>query len=656
MSKVFWRWTKDEVTSENSELIIEGEISSTSWFGDEATPAQLREELAAHSGDLTVHINSPGGDCFAGVAMFNALKKHKGSVTVVVDSLAASIASIIMMAGDKIVVAEGGMVYIHKPWTMVVGNSEEMREAADMLEKLAGNLVDIYVNRTGKSKEEVLALLDGDGTWFTGAEAVEAGFADEYEGDKVSLSSTINNVLKLAQPVNAAVMQPAMSLKSILDAKNEVEEANDSTTTPPTDEAVEQAVEVEPPVETDTTDDKTEVEEAETTTEVEVTESTEEQTNAVETKEINAMSKEIAESQVLEPKAQAAVDTTPKVDAKAWFKSKASVVALTEALAENAGKAFNSEEVQAAYKAAQVKAGITDPSVFTLPEPLVTAIEDAVKSGEIYSRMNHSGLDIFKAVWDDTDANTDTSRAGGFNGLWEDGSSNIDRTKEEQILDFEKRVIRAQYIYKYLVLGKETVRENRSTGALVRFVLNELPVRIIRELERAAIIGDGRQVGSKRKITSFVSVKADATAGNAFASTYTRPAGVSLAEAVRRAAAQIDADGEVVLIAKKGFAVDAQFERDNSGDLLFPIGTSAAAVLGVSTIIEPTWFTDATDADNDAYLVVLGKYMTVGDNSIEAFTNFKLETNENEFLQEIYKGGALAAVNSAVAISAEAAS
>lgn len=321
------------------------------------------------------------------------------------------------------------------------------------------------------------------------------------------------------------------------------------------------------------------------------------------------------------------------------------------ALANNAGKSFQDEEVQAAYKAAQVKAGITDPSVFTLPEPVVTSIEDAVKSGEIYSRMNHTGLDVYKLMWDDADADVDTSRAGGFNPDYESGGD-VDRTKEEQILDFESRVIRAQYIYKYLVLGKETVRENRSTGALVRFVLNELPVRIIRELERAAIIGDGRAVGNKRKITSFVSVKADATAGNAFASTYTRPAGVSLAEAVRRAAAQIDADGEVVLIAKKGFAVDAQFERDNSGDLLFPIGTSAAAVLGVSTIIEPTWFTDATDPDNDAYLVVLSRYMTVGDNSIEAFTNFKLETNENEFLQEIYKGGALAAVNAAVAISA----
>src|SRR5690606_31638416 len=117
--------------------------------------------------------------------------------------------------------------------------------------------------------------------------------------------------------------------------------------------------------------------------------------------------------------------------------------------------------------------------------------------------------------------------------------------------------IRAQYIYKYLVLGKEVIRENRSTGALVRFVLNELPVRVIRELERAAIIGDGRGNGSKRKITSFVSVKADAGAnggaGNVFASTYTRQAGESLAEAVRRAADLIEADGEIVLIAKKGF-------------------------------------------------------------------------------------------------------
>ena len=156
---------------------------------------------------------------------------------------------------------------------------------------------------------------------------------------------------------------------------------------------------LKPPVEAD------EQSEAETTEAQEVTEPVAEQTKQpVKEKEIKAMSKEIAETQVLEPKAQADVDATPRVDAKAWFKSKDAVEAFTMALADNAGKDFRSEEVQAAYKAAQVKAGITDPSVFTLPEPVITSIEDAVKSGDIYSRMNHTGLDVFKLVWDDADS------------------------------------------------------------------------------------------------------------------------------------------------------------------------------------------------------------------------------------------------------------
>ena len=644
----FWNF------NDSSELVLDGVIASESWYGDEVTPQLFRDELAQHNGDLTIVINSPGGDVFAGVAIYNALKNRDGGKTTVrVDGVAASIASVIAMAGDTIKMSLGSTMMIHKPWSMAVGDATELAKTIELLDKLEGSIVDIYADRTGLDKDEIVKLLAAE-TWLTSEEAVALGFADEAPEKRASLSDTMKNVKDLLAPIQNAVMQPMMSIQ-VKAEQSQVEEANATDTTTSTDEAVEQTVEVEPTVEADATDDKTEVEEAETTNEVEVTEPTEEITEPVK-EEIKAMSKEIAESQVLEPKAQANVDATPRVDAKEWFKTKDAVEAFTMALANNAGKSFQDVEVQAAYKAAQVKAGIADPSVFTLPEPVVTSIEDAVKSGEIYSRMNHTGLDVFKLVWDDADSELDTSRAGGFNGLWEDSSSNIDRTKEEQILDFESRVIRAQYIYKYLVLGKETVRENRSTGALVRFVLNELPVRIIRELERAAIIGDGRAVGSKRKITSFVSVKADATAGNAFASTYTRQTGVSLAEAVRRAADLVEADGEVVLIAKKGFATDAQFEKDGSGDLLFPIGTSAEAILGVSTIIEPTWFNDTTDPDNDAYLVVLSKYLTVGDNSIEAFTNFKLETNENEFLQEIYKGGALAAVNSAVAISADVAS
>ena len=645
----FYRFVTNEAGG--SELYLEGIIANESWYDDEVSPKQFREELDKHSGAITVRINSPGGDVFAGMQIYNMLKDRSGDVTIIVDALAASAASFIAMAGDKIIMNTGSMMMVHKASTIVWGNEDEMLDVIEMLRKVDDNLVSVYAARTGMGAEEVRDLLAKE-TWMTAEEAVEMGFADEAIAGKTKLATAVENALGYTQQVKDAAMQPVMNLQARIknESEEKVEEADATNTTESTEETVEQTDDTQT-----TGGDDNKPEEAETTetTEVEVpevpeqTEPTPEETKQPVNKETKAMT-EVAKSQVIEPSAQAKVDA-PVVNSKEWFKSRDAVEAFTMALANNPGKSFQDAEVQDAYKASQITAGITDPSVFTLPEPVITSIEDAVKSGEIYSRMNHSGLDVFKLVWDDTDADVDTSRAGGF-------VPSVSRTKDQQVLDFENRVIRAQYIYKYLVLGKETIRENRSTGALVRFVLNELPVRIIRELERAAIIGDGRANGNKRKITSFVSVKADADADNAFATVYTRTSEQSLAEAVRRAATLVEADGEIVLIAKKGFAVDAQFERNSLGDLLFPIGTSASAVLGVSTIIEPTWFTDATDPDNDAYLVVLSKYLTVGDNSIEAFTNFKLETNENEFLQEIYKGGALAAPKAAVAISAVASS
>lgn len=640
----FYRFTKNEAGS--SELYLEGVIASESWYDDKVSATQFREELEQHTGPITVRINSPGGDVYAGMQIYGMLKDRSSDVTIIVDALAASAASYIAMAGDKIIMNTGSMMMIHKASMMAWGNEDAMLEVADYLRKVDGNLLQIYAARTGKTEEEIKPLLAKE-TWFTADEAVEMGFADEATPGKTKLAQAVQNALGYNETVRAAALQPVTNLMERLkNEKEQVEEADATNTTQPVEEAVEQTVETDTTGEAEAqpTEAEEQVSEVEEIEVQEVTIPDTEETKQPVKEDKTAMTNKIAESQVMEPSAQAKVDA-PVVNAKEWFKTKDAVEAFTMALANNPGKSFQDVEVQDAYKASQVTAGITDPSIFTLPEPVITSIEDAVKSGEIYSRMNHTGLDVFKLVWDDADSEIDTSRAGGFR-------PDVSRTKDQQVLDFDARVIRAQYIYKYLVLGKETIRENRSTGALVRFVLNELPVRIIRELERAAIIGDGRASGNKRKITSFVSVKADATAGNAFAETYVRAAGISLAEAVRRAATLIEAEGQIVLIAKKGFAVDAQFERNSLGDLLFPIGTSAAAVLGVDTIIEPTWFTDAADPDNDAYLVVLSKYMTVGDNSIEAFTNFKLETNENEFLQEIYKGGALAAVKAAVAISA----
>lgn len=631
MENKFWKWAKAE---SGSELILEGVIASDSWYEDDVTPKVFRDELAQHPGAVTVRINSPGGDVSAGVSIYNMLNEHEGEVTVKVDGIAASIASLIAMAGDKIVMLPGSMMMVHLPWTIAAGNSDDMAQVVEMLQKTGESMIPIYAARTGLSEERVEELLKAE-TWMTAEDAVELGFADEAIGAKSTLAQAMAKIREMTSSMQSAVMQPVMSLQ-----------AKDAPEEPPT-----------PPTEEESNDTDSELSATETADETPETDS---ESEATETETSNsdegtkAMSKQDdAAREGIQAAAPANPVVATAVNAKDWFKSRDAVEAFTMALADNPGKSFNDEEVQASYRDLQVKAGITDPSVFTLPEPVITSIEDAVTSGEIYSRLNHTGLDIYKTMWDSTDPDVDTSRAGGFNPAYE-VEGEVDRTKEEQVLAFNDRVIRAQYIYKYLVLGKEVIRENRTSGALVRFVLNELPVRVIRELERAAIIGDGRAAGNKRKITSFVSVKSDtATVNSPFASTYTRPAGVSLAEAVRRAADLIEAEGEVVLIAKKGFRTEAQFEKDADGKLLFPIGTSAEAILGVSTIIEPTWFNDSTDPDNDAYLVVLSQYRTVGDNSVEAFTNFKLETNEQQFLQEIYKGGALSAMKSAVAISAE---
>lgn len=128
--------------------------------------------------ELTVLVNSPGGSVFDGLAIYNALRQHPANVTVKVMGVAASAASFIAMAGDKIVMPENAFMMVHNPMGGVFGNADEMREWADTLDKIAASLVGIYVARTGKSEDEVKALLDAE-TWLTANEAVELGFADE---------------------------------------------------------------------------------------------------------------------------------------------------------------------------------------------------------------------------------------------------------------------------------------------------------------------------------------------------------------------------------------------------------------------------------------------------------------------------------------------
>ena len=651
MSKVFWRWTKNEVSSENSELIIEGDISSTTWYGDESTPRQLREELAGRSGDLTVHIDSPGGDVWAGISMFNALKKYDGKVTIVVDSLAASIASVIAMAGDEIIMSEGSMLLIHKPWTMIVGNSDDMRDMADYLEKLADNLVDIYVNRTGKSKEEILAMLDGEGTWMSAQEAVEYGFADKAEGAKPTLSEAIKNSLKYTQPVQAAIMQPMMSLKKVLnntqDETKEEAVEDDAATTKPVDETVEQVEQTQAPVEATenevATVETVETEGSDETEAVEVSEPTVEENNSDEVKETKEMAHEdIAKAQVQAP----AVEAVAKPSVKDYLNNKASVQDFANILAQNAGK--EAADVKAAWQSfVETKMAVTNPEAL-LPAAVITAIEDAFKEGgEIWNAVAKTGLTAIVTALDTVTG--EGSRAKGHKR----GDDKV-----EEVITIATRTVRAQFVYKYLTLDKEIVRENQDTGALLRYVLTELPKRVVRELERAIIIGDGRSAPGggqpDTRITSFVSVKADATAGNAYASTLSVTAGEGAYSKLVRALAEVKADGVRYLVAKSGFMTDALLEQGVNGGFLFAPGTDLAAAFRLGGIITPDWM-DA-DADNDAYVVVLSQYKTVGDTTVENFANFVLKENKNEYLSEIYAGGALGARKAAVAIAAESAS
>ncbi len=184
--------------------------------------------------DLTVFINSPGGSVFDGLAIYNALRQHPANVTVKVMGVAASAASFIAMAGDKIVMPENTFLMVHNPMGAVFGNADEMREWADTLDKIAASLIGIYVKRTGKGEDEVKSLLDAE-TWMTAAEAVEMGFADEIEAEmKVAASFEIERlpenvraVFKAAATEPAADPQPEPEAKTVAKQIEELAKAAD---------------------------------------------------------------------------------------------------------------------------------------------------------------------------------------------------------------------------------------------------------------------------------------------------------------------------------------------------------------------------------------------------------------------------------------------
>ncbi len=184
----FWDFSNNAEPDEfgsSRELRLNGPIAEESWWGDEVTPAAFREELNAGSGDMTVWINSPGGDVFAGAEIYTMLKEYPGKVTVKIDALAASAASVVAMAGDSVKMSPVAMLMIHNPSTIAIGDKREMEAAIKVLDSVKEAIITAYRDKTGMSKGKLSQLMD-DETWMPADEAVKMGFADEvlYRDEK----------------------------------------------------------------------------------------------------------------------------------------------------------------------------------------------------------------------------------------------------------------------------------------------------------------------------------------------------------------------------------------------------------------------------------------------------------------------------------------
>ncbi len=181
MKRKFWNWIKNEdesVPDMERTLFLNGMISDETWYGDEVTPQLFKDELNAGNGNITVWINSPGGDVFAAAQIYNMLRDYKGSVTVKIDGIAASAASVIAMAGDNVLMSPVSMMMIHNPATVAFGDHTEMAKAIEMLEGVKDSIINAYSLKTGMSRAKLSRLMDAE-TWMDATKAVELGFADD---------------------------------------------------------------------------------------------------------------------------------------------------------------------------------------------------------------------------------------------------------------------------------------------------------------------------------------------------------------------------------------------------------------------------------------------------------------------------------------------
>lgn len=339
-------------------------------------------------------------------------------------------------------------------------------------------------------------------------------------------------------------------------------------------------------------------------------------------------------------------------DRKTWLDSDDAMIAFERTLIDTDNKgveAFHREWADTVNRNMSDTAsfGVDPTSVDKfIPTVAITTIADALntRGSGLWNLLRKTGMDRL-TIGGNIAGLTDKTRAYGY------PVADYSKSKKAQELSFVKRELQADYTYKYITLNKGDIRRTQRPGALLRYVLQELPNYIVQTIERQITLGGYEDMAHFRSVVTDAGDKSSEWNGSRFALSYPMTDNAPLMDFVR-ASHMVRAQGNKVLLCNADTVADLLMSANSNGNTYIALGgdDTLARALGVNQIITPEWWTDTDDTTTMGVIMAASHYAVVGDTSIEAFTNFALSTNTNEYLQEIYAGGGLDAEKSAVVI------
>lgn len=343
-------------------------------------------------------------------------------------------------------------------------------------------------------------------------------------------------------------------------------------------------------------------------------------------------------------------------DRKTWLDSPDAMAAFERTLIDNDNKgveAFHKEWADTVSRnmadTASFGVGKADVDKF-IPTEAITTISDALntRGSGLWNLFRKTGMDRL-TIGGNVLGLTEDTRAHGY------PVASYGTKKKEQTPSFVKRELTADYTYKYITLNKGDIRRTQKPGALLRYILSELPNYIVQTIERQVVLGGYEDMAHFRSVATDATDKSSEWAGSKFALTYTLGEEAPLMGFVK-ASHMVRAQGNKVLVCNADTVADLLMSADANGNSFIALGgdDTLARALGVSQIITPEWWTEEDDKKTSGVVMAASHYAFVGDTSVESFTNFALQTNTNEYLQEIYAGGGLDAEKSAVVIKPKA--